>query len=165
MKYICQKRLFTIVLLFFLLGASGCGKKGGGGSGYSNNSLNSPQRSEGEAIGAVKALLKAESQPHRENRQDYETTMCSSQRAAYDSRCQPCAPGSPNFCIEELTTKLVEVPGPCRFPPSERAQRSAIYNRFTREWQVESNDWATGRHNWTVDDQSGAVVSGYCVFK
>jgi hypothetical protein len=118
----------TTVILFFLLGTVGCcfaGGPGGGNGGGSNRSIESSggsRLSEEEAIGAVKALLKAESRTHKENREELVTTMCSSQRAEYDTRCEPCAPGSPNFCIKELKTVLVEVPSRCAFPPSEQAQ-------------------------------------------
>ena len=119
--------------------------------------------SEEEAIGLVKGHLDQASRSTTERRQTFQRTMCSAQRAATDPSCTPCAPGSPNFCIDEWVWDDVEVPGQCAFPPSQDATWSADYREGSRRWDVESSDpFATGLNRWTVDDTTASIVSGYC---
>ena len=155
MKFIDQKQLLTTLILFLLMGIFDFWLIEAHGASLSERGV----------IDAVKAKLEMESQPKIVWRQRLVTTMCSPQRAARDPRCQPCAPGSPNFCIREWRTKPEELPGRCRFPPSNNAKWSATYNAYTKKWEVISFDpMVTGRNYWIVDDRSRVVLSGYCVF-
>jgi hypothetical protein len=126
----------------------------------------SSRLSEDEVIGSVKAFLQQASQPSQKMVKRMVTTPCSPQRAEYDSTCEPCAPGSSNFCVREWKDVPIEEPGSCPFPPSENAQWSADYDDYSDRWTVQSKDYmVTGQNSWTVDDTTGEILSGYCVYQ
>ena len=116
--------------------------------------------SESEAIGIVKAHLAIVSQGGTQTRTV--PTMVPCPLGSTDPFCEPCAPGSPNLCRQEMRTEQVEGPAPCPFPPGPQASWSAQYNEGSRTWNVESSELATGVNRWTVDDPSASIISGYC---
>ncbi len=145
--------LAPLLILIFCFKEAQCGNSSGA------------TLSESDAIGIVKARMNLESRPGVMYRQKYVTKTCSSQMAAYDNRCRPCAPGSPNYCIQETIMEKVNRPARCRFPPTKNAKWSATYNSFAKEWEVKSFDpYATGRNFWYVDDRSRTIKSGYCIY-
>ncbi|NMC53937.1 MAG: hypothetical protein GYA48_09925 [Chloroflexi bacterium] len=163
MKHLLHTLLSVVPFLILVIGIAGCGNDDTGS--YQPIPVTNSRFSEEDVIVIVQEHLRLESQPHTESRQVLERTMCSQQRAEYDFQCKPCAPGSPNFCIDEWVTREVEVPGRCPFPPSQNASWSAEFYDASEQWYVTSMDpYATGENHWYVDDQDGEVLSGYCVF-
>lgn len=160
-----RSSLLCFALLPWQLSLAGCSDDGGGHP-PTPSAQSESRMSEDDAIAAVKARLAAHSEPRTEYQWVHERRPCTEHRAAYDSRCRPCSPGNPSYCVEEQVRKPVEVSGGsarCPFPPSPGAEWSATYHHPHREWDVESNEVATGRNSYTVDDRTGQVISGYCI--